>query len=206
MRIRRRRMSPAPITVAGIPIPSDSPAFLAVLAVHILAGVGSVTTGLIAMLSPKGPGRHSRFGTLYYRCLAVVFASMAILSAMRWLDDYHLFILGTLSFSAAFVARRAVRRRSDRWVRLHITGNGSLLCLAPHCVLRRQRQEPSPLERPPNAVVLVAPGSRRHTDHPASSVAPSPRPCRAPGGVREGAANRPPCVHRVGGNRAATCG
>jgi hypothetical protein len=117
-------MSPAPITVAGIPIPSDSPAFLAVLAVHILAGVGSVTTGLIAMLSPKGPGRHSRFGTLYYRCLAVVFASMAILSAMRWLDDYHLFILGTLSFGAASVARRAVRRQTGRWVRLHVTGMG----------------------------------------------------------------------------------
>jgi hypothetical protein len=55
-----------PITVAGIPIPSDSPVFLGVLAVHVLAGLAAVTTGLVAMLSPKGWGRHSRAGTRYY--------------------------------------------------------------------------------------------------------------------------------------------
>jgi hypothetical protein len=117
-------MSQAPIIVGGIPIPSHAPLFLAVLAVHVLAGAGSVVTGLVAMVSPKRPGRHPRFGTLYYRCLTVVFASTAFLSAMRWLEDYHLFLLGTLSFGAAFVARRAVRRRSGRWVRLHVTGMG----------------------------------------------------------------------------------
>ncbi len=117
-------MSQTPISVGGFPLPSDAPAFLAVLAVHVLAGLGSVTTGLIAMLSPKGPGRHPRFGTLYYRFLTVVFISTAILSALRWVEDYHLFILGALSFSAAFLARRAVRGRSCGWVRLHITGMG----------------------------------------------------------------------------------
>ncbi len=105
-------MSQGPITIGGIPLPSDSPVFLSVLAVHVLAGLGSVTTGIIAMLSPKGPGRHPQFGTLYFRCLTVVFASMAILSAMRWVEDYHLFILGALSYTAAFLARRAVRSRS----------------------------------------------------------------------------------------------
>lgn len=117
-------MSQGPLTIGGIPLPSDAPGFLVVLALHVFAGVGSVITGLVAMLSRKGPGRHPQFGTLYFRYLTVVFASMAILSAMRWKEDYHLFILGTLSFVAAFVARRAVRGRSGRWVRLHVSGMG----------------------------------------------------------------------------------
>ena len=62
-------MTQAPIVVAGIPIPSHSPAFLVVLAVHVLAGLACVLTGLAAMLAPKGLGRHAQFGTLYYRGL-----------------------------------------------------------------------------------------------------------------------------------------
>jgi uncharacterized membrane protein len=115
-------MQQAPIVIAGIPIPSDSPLFLAVVGVHVLAGLGCVLTGLAAMVARKGPTRHAYFGTLYYRCLLIVFATMAALSAVRWAEDYHLFILGALAFTAAFVGRRAVRRQH---VRLHLTGMGS---------------------------------------------------------------------------------
>lgn len=118
-------MSQGPIIIGGIPVPSDAPAFLSVLAVHVLAGLAAVITGLVAMLSPKAPGRHPQFGTLYFRSLGVVFVSMAILSVMRWADDYHLFILGTLSFAAAYGARRAIRSRSNARVRLHVTGMGA---------------------------------------------------------------------------------
>jgi uncharacterized membrane protein len=112
------------MTVAGIPLPSDSPIFLSVLAVHVLAGLGCAVIGIIAMLSTKGPGRHPRMGTLYFWSLTVVFVTMTALAAMRWEEDYHLFILGVLSFAAAFVARRAARLQSHRWVRLHVSGMG----------------------------------------------------------------------------------
>ena len=110
-------MTQNPITVAGIPIPSDSLPFLAVLGIHVAAGLAAVGLGLLAMLSPKGRGRHSGRGTAYYWCLAVVFVSMAALSAMRWAEDYHLFILGVLSFTAATMGRTALRRRWAGWVR-----------------------------------------------------------------------------------------
>ena len=113
-----------PITIAGIPLPSDSPIFLTTLAVHVLAGLSSVVVGAAAILSVKGPGRHPRMGTLYYRSLIVVFVSMSVLAAMRWAEDYHLFILGALSLATAFVARRAVRRRRRWWVRVHVCGMG----------------------------------------------------------------------------------
>src|SRR5262245_10063293 len=70
------------------------------------------------MLSRKRPGRHPRFGTIYYYCLSVVFASAAIMSRMRWAEDYHLFILGTLSFATASLGRIAIWRRRRNRIRL----------------------------------------------------------------------------------------
>ncbi|HZF41190.1 MAG TPA: DUF2306 domain-containing protein [Blastocatellia bacterium] len=117
-------MTETPINVAGIELPSDSPVFLAALGVHILFGLSCVVTGVVAMLSRKRPGRHPRFGTIYYSCLSVVFASAAILSVMRWPEDYHLFILGMLSFATASLGRMALRRHWRNRIRLHITCMG----------------------------------------------------------------------------------
>src|SRR5215831_13444042 len=110
-----------PINVAGIEIPSDSPFFSVVVVSLVLFGLSCVITGVVAMLSRKRPGRHPRFGTIYYYCLSVVFASATILSAMRWAEDYHLFILGSLSFGTASLGRMVIRRRWRNWIRLHLT-------------------------------------------------------------------------------------
>ena len=117
-------ISQAPISIGGFSIPSDSPVFLSILAIHVAAGLTCVITGIVAMLSDKGPGRHPLFGTVYYRGLAVVFVTMAGLSAMRWREDYHLFILGTLSFAAAFVGRRVAPSRSPGRVATHVSAMG----------------------------------------------------------------------------------
>jgi hypothetical protein len=110
--------------VAGIPIPSTSPIFLAVVGLHVLVGLVCVIAGAIAMLSPKRSGRHPTFGTIYYWGLVVVFVSATGLSVVRWAEDYHLFILGLLAFIAASVGRAARRQRWPRWARVHITGMG----------------------------------------------------------------------------------
>jgi hypothetical protein len=55
--------------IAGIEIPSTNPIFLSVVAIHILLGL-CVVTGAVAMLSPKRAGRHPRYGTIYFWCLA----------------------------------------------------------------------------------------------------------------------------------------
>jgi uncharacterized membrane protein len=111
--------------IAGIVIPSDSPSFLTFVGLHVLVALACVITGVVAMLSNKRPGQHPMFGTIYYWCLSAVFASATVLSAIRWADDYHLFILGMLSFAAATVGRTARRRRWRNWARLHITGMGT---------------------------------------------------------------------------------
>lgn len=116
-------MTPEDTTVVlGIPIPSTSPVFLGVVAVHVLFGLVCVAAGAIAMLSPKRRGRHPTFGTIYYWGLVVVFVTATGLSVVRWAENHHLFILGVLAFIAATLGRAARRRRG--WLHLHIVGMG----------------------------------------------------------------------------------
>lgn len=111
--------------VAGIEIPSADSVFLLIVGAHVLLGLACVVTGAVAMLSPKRAGRHPQYGTIYFWCLTGIFLTASGLAVVRWAGDYHLFILGTLSFAAACLGRQARRQRWRNWVRLHITGMGS---------------------------------------------------------------------------------
>jgi uncharacterized membrane protein len=118
-------MTDGPTIVAGIEIPSTDPVFLTVVVgIHIPLGLACVTAGAVAMLSKKRRGRHSTFGKIYFWCLLALFASSTFLSIMRWAENYHLFILGALSFASAWFGRAALQRRWPHWARLHITGMG----------------------------------------------------------------------------------
>lgn len=110
--------------VAGIPIPSTSPLFLTVVGLHVLAGLVCVVTGAVAMLSPKGPGRHRRFGSIYVWALSAVFVSASALAVMRWTQDAVLFDLGLLAFTLGLLGRTAMRQRWPGWARVHIAGMG----------------------------------------------------------------------------------
>jgi uncharacterized membrane protein len=109
----------------GIPIPSTDPAFLALVGVHVLFGLAAVIAGAVAMLSNKGRGLHSMLGAVYFWCLFGVFVTMSALSFIRWMADYHLFILGALSFAAASFGRTVAKRRWRQWPRLHLSGMGT---------------------------------------------------------------------------------
>jgi hypothetical protein len=109
----------------GIPIPSTDPVFLGIVGVHVLFGLAAVIAGAMAMFARKGRGRHSNFGTIYFWCLFGVFVTMSALSFMRWVEDCHLFILGTLAFASACFGRTAARRRWRQWPRLHLTSMGA---------------------------------------------------------------------------------
>jgi hypothetical protein len=115
-------LSGNPIVIGGIPLPSDAPLFLAFVAVHLAAGLIAVVAGVVAMLSRKQAGRHPQAGTIYYWSLAVIFVTMSILALSRWSEDYHLFVLGLLSFIAAAIGRMARRSLWPSWPRIHMTG------------------------------------------------------------------------------------
>lgn len=112
-------------TVAGIPIPFHGALLVGLVGLHVVAGVGAVVTGAVAMLSAKASGRHPRMGTVYFWCLAVVCVSMAVLAADRWPLDVELVALGVSAFASALTGRTARRRRVRGWVPWHVGGMGT---------------------------------------------------------------------------------
>jgi hypothetical protein len=49
---------------------------------------------------------------------------LSALAFSRWSNDYHLFVLGLLSFIAATIGRTARRKLWPSWPRIHMTGMG----------------------------------------------------------------------------------
>jgi len=109
--------------ILGTQIGSTAPAFLAFLAVHVLAGLAAVATGAAAALSRKGSQRHILAGRWFYRAITVVFATAVTLGVIRWRQDYHLVIIGAVAFAAATVGflHRRWHRPGDTG---HIAGMG----------------------------------------------------------------------------------
>ena len=109
--------------ILGDQVGSTAPAFLAILAVHVIAGLAAVIAGAIAALARKGSPRHIRAGRWYYRAITTVFATATALAAMRWAQDYYLFILGAVAFTAATTGYLH-RRRNRPGDTGHIAGMG----------------------------------------------------------------------------------
>ena len=109
--------------ILGVEVGSTAPAFLAVLAVHVVAGLTAVITGAAAALARKGSGRHIQAGRWYYRAIGAVFVTATALAAMRWAQDWYLFILGAVAFTAA-TAGYLHRRRHRPGDTGHIAGMG----------------------------------------------------------------------------------
>ena len=66
---------------------------MTIVGFHVLLGIACVFAGAGAMFSPKARSRHSSFGEVYFWLLAVLFGSAAVLSVIRWEENYHLFVL-----------------------------------------------------------------------------------------------------------------
>jgi len=109
--------------ILGDEVGSTAPVFLAFLAVHVLGGLIAVITGAAAALARKGSRRHIRAGRWYYRSITVVFATATVLAAMRWRQDYHLFLIGAVAFTAATIGYLH-RRRGRPGDAGHIAGMG----------------------------------------------------------------------------------
>jgi hypothetical protein len=110
--------------ILGTEVGSTAPAFLFFLAIHVLGGVTAVASGAIAAVARKGGPRHIRAGRWYYRAITVVFVTGATLAAMRWRQDYDLFILGAAAFTAATIGYQHRRRRRPGDTG-HIAGMGA---------------------------------------------------------------------------------
>jgi hypothetical protein len=110
--------------ILGVEVGSTAPWFLALLVVHVPAGLIAVATGAGAAVTRKGSARHIRLGRWYYAAITVVFATATGLAALRWHEDWDLLLLGALAFTAATVGYLD-RRRHKTGHTGHIVGMGA---------------------------------------------------------------------------------
>jgi uncharacterized membrane protein len=110
------------VSILGVEVPDSRPVFLAVLAVHVGAGLTAVIAGVLAATAHKRAGRHPRSGRVYLSALAVVAGTALVLAVLRWPHDVHLLALGVVSLALGLAGYRARRRRRRGWVRRHILG------------------------------------------------------------------------------------
>ncbi|WP_204071664.1 hypothetical protein [Planotetraspora phitsanulokensis] len=108
------------IDILGTPIPNAGPVFFAALAIHVLAGLTCVAGGATAALTRKGSPTHMRFGRAYFWGLVVVYGTLTVMSAIRWRENVHLFVIGTLAFAAGLTGYLNRRHRPA----VHILGMG----------------------------------------------------------------------------------
>jgi hypothetical protein len=109
------------------------------LIVHILAGLTTVITGIVAFSMPKHQGRHPRWGKRYLWVYTLVFLTATILSVERWSADAYLFFIALVGYGFALggsVASRfhreswLMRLLGKNWVIAHIMGTiGSYIVL-----------------------------------------------------------------------------
>jgi peptidoglycan/LPS O-acetylase OafA/YrhL len=112
------------------PVPADGVVFTSTLAVHIVAGLICVVTGLLATTAAKRPGRHTIAGTIYVWSLAVVVVSATIMASLRFAEDWHLLLIAVVAFAAGSLGYLARRRRWRGWLRVHLLGmSGSYIAL-----------------------------------------------------------------------------
>jgi multisubunit Na+/H+ antiporter MnhF subunit len=97
--------------VLGIPL-----SFFLPLLVHVLAGLTTVITGIVAFVAPKRRGRHPRWGGRYLWAYTVVFLTATILSGERWSTDAYLFFIALVGYGFALGGYTARRFRREPWL------------------------------------------------------------------------------------------
>ena len=110
--------------IAGIIIHSDDTLFLTVVGLHLLAGLTAVTSGFVAMFSPKRRGRHSQSGNVYFWGIVGVFATATTLTLLRGPEDIPLVVLAVAALAFAWIGRDARRGRWRNSLRVHLTAMG----------------------------------------------------------------------------------
>src|SRR5712692_2595694 len=90
--------------------------FFLPLVVHVLAGLTTVITGIVAFVAPKRRWRHPCWGERYLWAYTVVFLTATLLSGERWSTDASLFFVAALGYGLALGGYVARRFRREPWM------------------------------------------------------------------------------------------
>jgi hypothetical protein len=101
------------VDIPGLPTPDAGPVFDLALLVHIAAGLVAVASGLLAMLTRKGGQWHIATGRVFAVGIVGLFATMLVMTVIRWPATVHLAFLGAVALVAAALGWRNRRRHGS---------------------------------------------------------------------------------------------
>src|SRR5689334_18665799 len=98
--------------------------FMAVLAVHVAAGLTGVGAATVACVARKRPGVHPRWGRVYLWALGVVAVTAVAMAVIRWPADAHLAAIAVVAGGLGAFGWWARRRHRPGWPVRHAIGLG----------------------------------------------------------------------------------
>lgn len=110
--------------VLGLELPDEGPVFVAVLALHVVAGLTAVVSATGACLARKRPGGHPRWGRVYLVALGVVGVTAVAMAVLRWPVTAHLAAVAAVACGLAAFGWQARRRHRPGWPARHAIGMG----------------------------------------------------------------------------------
>ena len=110
------------LDIPGLPTPDAGPVFDLALLVHIAAGLTSVASGLLAMVTRKGGRWHITAGRVFVIGIVTLFATMLVMTVIRWPATAHLAGLGAIALAATLVGWRNRRRHQRDAVHIALMG------------------------------------------------------------------------------------
>ena len=143
--------------IAGIPIPSTSPVFLAVVGFHVLLGLICTLVGIVAMLSKKGARKALEFWNNLFLVFIPRFCVLYVIGCCPVAGR-----LPSLFYWITFICFSVLGPKGDaQSAQFYPTRhrNGDTLYSAFDRLLRRQRQELALLNRFPQIGFWIVPSA-----------------------------------------------
>ena len=78
-----------------------------VLVIHVLAGIGALIFGALAIMLKKNIPKHKPVGRIYFYCMSTIFVTGVILSVCKGL--LFLFFIAIFTYYSTIIAYRALR-------------------------------------------------------------------------------------------------
>jgi uncharacterized membrane protein len=84
--------------------------FTVAIIIHVIAGIGALIFGALAIILKKNTPKHKPVGRIYFYCMTIIFVTGVFLSVFKGL--LFLFFIAIFTYYATIIAYRALRLKN----------------------------------------------------------------------------------------------
>jgi uncharacterized membrane protein len=80
------------------------------LFIHVLAGIGALTSGALAIILKRNTTKHKPVGKFYFWCMTIIFVTATFVSVVKHLQ--FLFLISIFTYYSTLIAYRALKLKN----------------------------------------------------------------------------------------------